>query len=312
MASIALRNLHVELLLLLPSIIPDEPRHTDSPPPVPDEVPPAPLTSKKWSGRVEESIQDSATEVPGILQPLASCSTSRSRRTRLWSGKEKTESILEQVQLLLEVARLKDSESGKDDKISLGGGAPEWVKLRVQSRKVKEQNLMEKENEFYDMMVQYGLRHHSYLDVAKYNHKSSWKLLRSRKTPSGKGKICLERIVYHVAPAPHDNELSDTMHCLHIDPELEKLEVPHNLIEPFNAEELMRWPGIKSVFGAFLRTTEEDPHTRVIKHNVRAIAKCYTRIPLTRFTTILDLKSRQVEEMPSRLVVAGTMWARVD
>ena len=63
---------------------------------------------------------------------------------------EKTKFILEQMRLLLEVARLKDTESessGKGDKNSLNSGEPEWVKLRVQSRKVNEQFLKESENE---------------------------------------------------------------------------------------------------------------------------------------------------------------------
>lgn len=63
---------------------------------------------------------------------------------------EKTKFILEQMRLLLEVARLKDAEgpnAGKSDKGSLGAGETEWVKLRVQSRKVNEQFLKEPGNE---------------------------------------------------------------------------------------------------------------------------------------------------------------------
>jgi 26S proteasome regulatory subunit N5 len=63
---------------------------------------------------------------------------------------EKTKFILEQMRLLLEVAQLKDKESssaGKGEKNSLNGGEPEWVKLRVQSRKINETFLKEPENE---------------------------------------------------------------------------------------------------------------------------------------------------------------------
>lgn len=63
---------------------------------------------------------------------------------------EKTKFILEQMRLLLEVARLKDTESpnaGKSDKGVISGGETEWVKLRVQSRKVNEQFLKEPGNE---------------------------------------------------------------------------------------------------------------------------------------------------------------------
>jgi 26S proteasome regulatory subunit N5 len=63
---------------------------------------------------------------------------------------EKTKFIMEQMRLLLEVARLKDSEganAGKGEKGTLDAGEPEWVKFRVQSRKVNEQFLKEPENE---------------------------------------------------------------------------------------------------------------------------------------------------------------------
>jgi 26S proteasome regulatory subunit N5 len=63
---------------------------------------------------------------------------------------EKTKFILEQMRLLLEVARLKDAEgakAGKVEKGTLGAGEPEWTKFRVQSRKVNEQFLKEPENE---------------------------------------------------------------------------------------------------------------------------------------------------------------------
>lgn len=63
--------------------------------------------------------------------------------------REKTEFILEQMRLLIAVARIKDDEQGKgkDGKDTLGGGEAEWVKVRVGGRKVNEQFLAEKENE---------------------------------------------------------------------------------------------------------------------------------------------------------------------
>ena len=73
---------------------------------------------------------------------------------------EKTKFILEQMRLLMEVARLKDAESakaGKGEKGMLSGGEPEWVKLRVQSRKVNEQFLKEPENEVCCVRIVQGL-----------------------------------------------------------------------------------------------------------------------------------------------------------
>lgn len=57
--------------------------------------------------------------------------------------REKTEFILEQMRLLVAVARQKDGEVGKKDgKEPLGGGEAEWVKVRVGGRKVNEEFLV--------------------------------------------------------------------------------------------------------------------------------------------------------------------------
>ena len=60
--------------------------------------------------------------------------------------REKTEFILEQMRLLIAVARLKDAEIGEGKDV-MGGGEAEWVKVRVGGRKVNEEFLKAKENE---------------------------------------------------------------------------------------------------------------------------------------------------------------------
>lgn len=62
--------------------------------------------------------------------------------------REKTEFILEQMRLLVAVARSKDAELDKEGKKdSLGGGEAEWVKVRVGGRKINEEFLKDKANE---------------------------------------------------------------------------------------------------------------------------------------------------------------------
>lgn len=61
--------------------------------------------------------------------------------------REKTEFILEQMRLLVAVARQKDAEAQKKEGKDLGGGEAEWVKVRVGGRKVNEEFLKEKDNE---------------------------------------------------------------------------------------------------------------------------------------------------------------------
>ncbi|EEB93957.1 hypothetical protein MPER_07317, partial [Moniliophthora perniciosa FA553] len=61
--------------------------------------------------------------------------------------REKTEFILEQMRLLITVARLKDDASKDSGKDSIADGESEWVKARVCGRKVNEEFLKEKDNE---------------------------------------------------------------------------------------------------------------------------------------------------------------------
>ncbi|KAG2023024.1 26S proteasome non-ATPase regulatory subunit 12 [Coprinopsis cinerea AmutBmut pab1-1] len=193
--------------------------------------------------------------------------------------REKTEFILEQMRLLIKVARSKDAEKGKkDSKDALGGGEAEWVKVRVGGRKVNEEFLKEEENEdlklkYYEMMIQYALQHDAYLDAAKYYEKV-WETPSIKKDDEIRGRAALEHIVYYVVLAPYDNEQSNMLHHLHANPALTKLELQANLVKCFVTEELMRWPGIEAMYGKVLKQTPvfsvekrwEDLHTRVIEH----------------------------------------------
>lgn len=72
--------------------------------------------------------------------------------------REKTEFILEQMRLLIAVARQKDEEVTKSGKEAMAGGEAEWVKVRVGGRKVNEAFLKEKDNE---VNVTFKLKHPS-------------------------------------------------------------------------------------------------------------------------------------------------------
>ena len=51
---------------------------------------------------------------------------------------------------------------------------------------------------------------------------------------------------------------------------------------------------------------------RVIEHNVRVIAKYYTRIHTKRLTQLLDLSQEETEKYISDLVTSKTVYARID
>ncbi|EIW86896.1 26S proteasome non-ATPase regulatory subunit 12 [Coniophora puteana RWD-64-598 SS2] len=220
--------------------------------------------------------------------------------------REKTEFILEQMRLLIALAR------------------GEWVKARVNSRKVNEHFLKEKENEdlklkFYELMIQQSLHQDAYLECAKHYEKV-YETPSIKEDETGKGQTALEHIVYYLVLAPHTNEQSDMLHHWYRNPALAKREGHYNLVKSFVTRELMRWPGIQGLYGPFLKATPvfsiekhwEDLHTRVIEHNIRVVSEYYTRITLTRLTDLLDLSAKQTEETLARLVVSGSIWARID
>jgi 26S proteasome regulatory subunit N5 len=49
-----------------------------------------------------------------------------------------------------------------------------------------------------------------------------------------------------------------------------------------------------------------------VSKNIRVVAAYYTRITIPRLIALLDLTAQQTEEVLARLVVSGTVWARID
>lgn len=92
----------------------------------------------------------------------------------------------------------------------------------------------------------------------------------------------------------------------------------------------MRWPEVAKKFGPHLCSTDvfdvqpghsddekahqrwQDLRKRVIEHNVRVVAKYYTRIQMKRLTQLLDLAEDETEKYISELVTSKTVYAKID
>lgn len=92
----------------------------------------------------------------------------------------------------------------------------------------------------------------------------------------------------------------------------------------------MRWPEIAKKFGPHLCSTDvfdaqpgqssdekahqrwENLRKRVIEHNVRVVAKYYTRVQMKRLTQLLDLAEDETEKCISELVTSKTVYAKID
>lgn len=139
----------------------------------------------------------------------------------------------------------------------------------------------------------------------------------------------LQRIIYFVILAPYDNEQHDLLHRIHKDSRNSQVSLDADLLRLFTVHELMRWPEVAKKFGPHLCSTDvfdakgtskdekahqrwEDLRKRVIEHNVRVVAKYYTRIQMGRLTELLDLTEDETEKYISELVTSKTVYARID
>lgn len=143
----------------------------------------------------------------------------------------------------------------------------------------------------------------------------------------------LQRVIYYIILAPHDNEQSDLLHRIHSDTRNHQIPSEAQLLKLFTVPELMRWPIVAEKFGPHLCTTDvfdpdpsdsdsdadpkahqrwQDLRKRVIEHNVRVVARYYTRIQMSRLTQLLDLDDHETESYISQLVTAKTVYAKID
>ncbi|KAJ2616713.1 proteasome regulatory particle subunit [Coemansia sp. RSA 1365] len=222
--------------------------------------------------------------------------------------REKTDFILEQMRLCL----------AKRD----------YIRMAIISHKINPKYFEHEDTEdlklrFYELMIQYDVHEENYLEVCR--HYNQVYTTKSIKEDVNKWPAVLQNIIMYLVLSPFDNEQSDMLHRFKQDHNLEKLELCAQLVKSFTTMELMRWPVMEHIYGPEFRTTDvfsaqtEDGNKRwitlrdrVIEHNVRVIAKYYSRANITRLNELLDLDADDVEAFLSKAVVAGTIYARID
>ncbi|KAJ2804276.1 proteasome regulatory particle subunit [Coemansia guatemalensis] len=222
--------------------------------------------------------------------------------------REKTDFILEQMRLCL----------AKRD----------YIRMAIISHKINPKYFEHEDTEdlklrFYELMIQYDVHEENYLEVCR--HYNQVYTTKSIKDDVNKWPAVLQNIILYLVLSPFDNEQSDMLHRFKQDHNLEKLELCAQLVKSFTTMELTRWPAMENIYGPEFRTTDvfsaqtEDGNKRwmalrdrVIEHNVRVIAKYYSRATITRLTELLDLAADDVEAFLSKAVVAGTIYARID
>lgn len=259
--------------------------------------------------------------------------------------REKTEFILEQVALCIEKGDW--TQAGiLSRKISTRYFArkpkktPEQIEADKKAREEAEKKRsvddppIEKDDDVTDLKLRYyeqqitlAKQDDKYLEACKHYRQ----VLDTESVEENPEQLraVLQRVIYFILLAPYDNEQSDLLHRIAIDSR--NVEVPKDaaLLKLFTMPELMRWPMVEEQFGPHICSTDifskeastTDPKShdryialrhRVIEHNVRVIAKYYTRITFPRLTELLDLSEEETEKYISDLVCKKTVYARID
>uniref|UniRef100_A0A4W3K9G4 26S proteasome non-ATPase regulatory subunit 12 n=1 Tax=Callorhinchus milii TaxID=7868 RepID=A0A4W3K9G4_CALMI len=228
--------------------------------------------------------------------------------------KEKVEFILEQMRLCLAV---------KD-----------YIRTQIISKKIntkffQDENTEELKLKYYNLMIQVDQHEGSYLSICKhYRAIYDTPCIQADKT---KWQQSLKSVALYVILAPYDNEQSDLVHRINADKKFEEIPKYKDLLKLFTTMELMRWSSLEEDYCKELReelpenastdvfsNTEEgnkrwkDLKNRVVEHNIRIMAKYYTRITMKRMSELLDLSIDESEEFLSNLVVSKTIFAKVD
>ncbi|KAJ2658897.1 26S proteasome non-ATPase regulatory subunit 12 [Coemansia sp. RSA 1200] len=222
--------------------------------------------------------------------------------------REKTDFILEQMRLCL----------AKRD----------YVRMAIISHKINPKYFEREGTEdlklrFYELMIQYDVHEENYLEVCRH-YKQVYET-KGIKESADKWVPVLHSMVLYLALSPHDNEQADMLHRIKLDHNLEKLDLCVQLVKSFTTDELARWPAVEAVYAPEFRKSDvfsaqtDDGNRRwaalrdrVIEHNIRVVAKYYTRASLLRLTELLDLPADAVEAFISKAVVAGSIYARID
>lgn len=230
--------------------------------------------------------------------------------------KEKVEFILEQMRLCL----------AKKD----------YIRAQIISKKIsvkffdtEDEEIQKLKLRYYEMMIELDLAENSYLSTCKHFKAVYDTPLIQNDTM--KWKQALKSVVLYVILAPYDNEQSDMLERIRKEKKLEEIQKYRDLLQSFVTQEIMQLQKVRELYEKELRegeagnpSTDVFSHTddgntrwkhfanRVVEHNIRIMAKYYTRITTKRMAELLDLSVQEAEDYLSKLVVNKTVYAKID
>ncbi|XP_071107256.1 26S proteasome non-ATPase regulatory subunit 12-like [Haliotis cracherodii] len=229
--------------------------------------------------------------------------------------KEKVEFILEQMRLCL----------AKKDYIRT-----QIISKKINTKFFDDDGTTDLKLKFYQLMIELDEQEGSYLSICK--HYRAIYDTSEVKESKDKMKEALRCVVLYLILSPYDNEQSDLTHRISEDRNLEDIAKYKDLLKLFTTPELINWKDLCGTFESELKlgsagnppthvfnTKQEggvkrwgDLKTRVVEHNIRVMAKYYTRVGMKRMAELLDQPEAETEEFLSNLVVNKTVSAKID
>eukprot|EP00698_Gefionella_okellyi_P019949 TRINITY_DN6198_c0_g1_i1.p1 TRINITY_DN6198_c0_g1~~TRINITY_DN6198_c0_g1_i1.p1 ORF type:complete len:465 (+),score=103.02 TRINITY_DN6198_c0_g1_i1:95-1489(+) len=202
----------------------------------------------------------------------------------------------------------------------------DWIRTEILSKKIankalNDEQLQDLRLRFYAAMSQFYQHERRYLDLCRC-------FLEVAKTPKVQAdetlwKSALSSACVYIALAPFDNEQSDIMNRIAIDKKLEQLPQFKQLLKLFLTQELAQWPRFLEQYRPVLSSdaffvgevgekTWTDLQKRVSEHNVRVVARYYSRITMTRLAELLNVDTTQSERFLCDMVSSHGVYAKID
>lgn len=262
------------------------------------EVERARLTHKLAKVREEEGNIEEAANIIQELQVETYGSMEK---------KEKVELILEQMRLCL----------AKQDYIRT-----QIISKKINTKFFEDDGSQDLKLKYYRLMMELDQHEGSYLATCKH-YRAVLNTPSVQSNPEER-QTTAKAVVLYLILAPYDNEQSDLTHRVLADKVLEEIPLYKSLLKLFTTPELIKWSGLCELYEKELKTTSvfstdeqsvkrwADLKSRVVEHNIRVMAKYYTRIKIARVAQLLDLTVGETEEFLSNMVVTKTVNAKTD
>jgi 26S proteasome regulatory subunit N5 len=209
----------------------------------------------------------------------------------------------------------------------------DFIRTQIISRKISIRSFVDEafhdlKLKYYELMIKLDQHESSYFEICKH-YKQVYDTPRIQKDILLM-KEALKNIVIYLLLSPYDSEQQDFLHRLSLDKHLLELPKYSELLKLIKTEEVINWRSLIEHFEADLKVGSTDVaatdafksetgdkrwsdfKTRVVEHNMRIMAKYYTRIYTKRMANLLDLSEEETEEFLSNLVINKTISGKID